>query len=429
MAKKGAGLPLLLGAGALLLFATGSKKGGSKTSQPSGTGKSPTPKPEGEKVGPEQDVPKPKDEPAPGMPNPAAIHCIDQGGTYQTRDTPSGGQSPFCVFPDGREVEAWAFLRGDAEPRMPGQVDPAVQNCISAGGRIAGDLCLFPDGSAVDYEAFYKGEAEPQQPEAPPDDGSGNGNGGNGQFDPSQQEFSEKSAPGYFPPVPVPADVLYIDQNCAGWAMGKDFKPRLYTGGKFVSPIELHREYFPDEDPVNTFARYPAPSAADFMAESIIKQWGNKTGAICVAGLPSVSNFSTPEDYLDAWIDYAKEWPEMVDLFLYLREGIAVEMLLSLAENNPNVYEDAYYRLYADEALAYNWDQGIDFITDQAYYAAWPDAPKTITDPNSSWANKWNKMRNYVNDMRTDWVNFPRDYLPTWATVVTVAQQASQGNA
>lgn len=425
MAKKGAGIPLLLGAGALLLLATGSKKSGSKKTTPSGGGKSPTPKPEGEKVGPEGDVPKPKDE-EPGAGNPAAIYCVDQGGSYQIRASSSGGQSGFCVFPDGREVEAWAFLRGDAEPRMPGAPDPAVQNCISSGGRIAGDLCLFPDGSAVDYEAFYKGEAEPQLPETPPGNGGGNGNGG--QTDPSQQEFSEKSAPGYFPPTSVPDDALYIATNCSGWAMGKNFTPRLYTGGKFVSPTELHGQYFPDEDPVNTFARYPAPSAADFMAESIIKQWGNKSGAICVAALPSVSNYSTPEDYLDAWIDYAKEWPEIVDLFLYLRERIAVEMLQSLADNNPNVYEDAYYRIYADEALAYNWDKGIDFITDQAYYAAWSDAPQTITDPNSSWAKKWNKMLNYVNDMRTEWVNFPRDYLPTWGTVLAAAEQ-SEGNS
>jgi len=48
--------------------------------------------------------------------NPSAEFCIAQGGAYDIRET-AEGQIGICVFPDGREVNAWEYFRENA----PGQ--------------------------------------------------------------------------------------------------------------------------------------------------------------------------------------------------------------------------------------------------------------------------------------------------------------------
>jgi putative hemolysin len=51
-----------------------------------------------------------------GLPNPAAVHCTEQGGTYEIVNELNGGQSGLCHFPDGSQCEGWAFYRGDCLP-------------------------------------------------------------------------------------------------------------------------------------------------------------------------------------------------------------------------------------------------------------------------------------------------------------------------
>ncbi|MCD6289750.1 MAG: META domain-containing protein [Anaerolineae bacterium] len=50
-----------------------------------------------------------------GMPNPASVHCVKQGGRLEIRRE-SGGEVGYCVFPDGSECEEWAFFRGKCTP-------------------------------------------------------------------------------------------------------------------------------------------------------------------------------------------------------------------------------------------------------------------------------------------------------------------------
>ena len=45
--------------------------------------------------------------------NPAAVYCIDQGGTLDMSEDEMGTQG-FCVFPDGIACDEWAFFRGEA---------------------------------------------------------------------------------------------------------------------------------------------------------------------------------------------------------------------------------------------------------------------------------------------------------------------------
>lgn len=47
-----------------------------------------------------------------GLPNPASVHCIQNGGTLYIKTKPEG-QYGICVFPDGSECEEWEFYRGE----------------------------------------------------------------------------------------------------------------------------------------------------------------------------------------------------------------------------------------------------------------------------------------------------------------------------
>ena len=45
------------------------------------------------------------------LPNPAAVFCIESGGRYEIRKAADGSQSGVCILSDGRELDAWRFLR------------------------------------------------------------------------------------------------------------------------------------------------------------------------------------------------------------------------------------------------------------------------------------------------------------------------------
>jgi uncharacterized protein len=62
-------------------------------------------------------APPPAALPRVGLANPASVFCIEQGGRLEIRDTPAG-QVGFCILPDGREVEEWAFWRAH-HPSLP----------------------------------------------------------------------------------------------------------------------------------------------------------------------------------------------------------------------------------------------------------------------------------------------------------------------
>ena len=52
------------------------------------------------------------EETAVGLANPASVFCQEQGGQLEIRRE-SGGEVGYCLLPDGRECEEWAFFRGE----------------------------------------------------------------------------------------------------------------------------------------------------------------------------------------------------------------------------------------------------------------------------------------------------------------------------
>lgn len=49
------------------------------------------------------------------LPNPAAVFCVEAGGTYEIRRAADGSQTGVCILEDGAEVDAWDYFRKEAE--------------------------------------------------------------------------------------------------------------------------------------------------------------------------------------------------------------------------------------------------------------------------------------------------------------------------
>lgn len=46
--------------------------------------------------------------------NTAATFCVAHGGSYDIRDDAQGNKVGFCVFADGKEIDAWEYFRVNA---------------------------------------------------------------------------------------------------------------------------------------------------------------------------------------------------------------------------------------------------------------------------------------------------------------------------
>lgn len=52
------------------------------------------------------------DAPVVGVPNPASVFCVEQGGTVDIVDA-DDGQIGYCELPDGTRVEEWEYYRAE----------------------------------------------------------------------------------------------------------------------------------------------------------------------------------------------------------------------------------------------------------------------------------------------------------------------------
>lgn len=106
------------------------------------------------------------------MPNPASVFCEENGGTLEIREDESGGQVGYCIFDDGSECEEWAFYQGKCKPGdslapIAGLPNPASVFCVENGGTLeiredesGGQVgfCIFDDGSECEEWAFFHDE-------------------------------------------------------------------------------------------------------------------------------------------------------------------------------------------------------------------------------------------------------------------------------
>ncbi|MEW6610582.1 MAG: DUF333 domain-containing protein [Patescibacteria group bacterium] len=50
-----------------------------------------------------------------GMANPAAVYCLEHGGTLEITKDAEGGERGLCKFSDGTECDEWKFFRGECK--------------------------------------------------------------------------------------------------------------------------------------------------------------------------------------------------------------------------------------------------------------------------------------------------------------------------
>ena len=123
--------------------------------------------------------------PQPDRPNPASVHCQEQGGKLEIRQDAAGGQHGVCVFADKSECDEWAYYRGDCKPGdsvqpttstpsgAAGLTNPASAYCKTHGGTVelrqdssggVQGMCVFPDKSECDEWAYYRDECKAGTP-------------------------------------------------------------------------------------------------------------------------------------------------------------------------------------------------------------------------------------------------------------------------
>jgi len=114
--------------------------------------------------------------PEANMPNPASVYCVEHGGTLEIITAADGSQSGRCNFSDGTACEEWAYFRGECAPGQttpaPNMPNPASVYCVEHGGTLeiitAADgsqsgRCNFSDGTACEEWAYFRGECAPGQ--------------------------------------------------------------------------------------------------------------------------------------------------------------------------------------------------------------------------------------------------------------------------
>lgn len=93
--------------------------------------------------------------------NPAAEHCIEEGGFFGIREGDDGKRG-VCILEGGEEIDAWAYLqahlKNEAGMSKAKIANPAAKYCeaISGAYNLKTSSCLLPDGAEVDAWASLR---------------------------------------------------------------------------------------------------------------------------------------------------------------------------------------------------------------------------------------------------------------------------------
>jgi hypothetical protein len=64
------------------------------------------------------------------MANPAAVFCIQHGGTLVPAKDPQGGEHAFCQLSDGRRIEEWRLFRCSHTETAPAEQPPCQDEAV-----------------------------------------------------------------------------------------------------------------------------------------------------------------------------------------------------------------------------------------------------------------------------------------------------------
>ena len=74
-------------------------------------------------------------EPDAGLANPASTNCLKLGGRLDMRSDDNGGQTGYCILPNGQECEEWALFRNECG------LSPSSQMGVLKGKVTVGPIC------------------------------------------------------------------------------------------------------------------------------------------------------------------------------------------------------------------------------------------------------------------------------------------------
>lgn len=110
-------------------------------------------------------VPISAETPQANLPNPASVHCQQQGNRLEIRTAEDGSQSGVCIFPDGSECDEWAYYRGECQPKVvpppPDEdINPtAIEPTSPAQEVVASDGCQLYHNPEFGYSFHYPADA------------------------------------------------------------------------------------------------------------------------------------------------------------------------------------------------------------------------------------------------------------------------------
>ncbi len=103
--------------------------------------------------------------PAANLPNPASVHCEQNGGKLELRQDPTGGVAGICVFSDGSECDEWAYFRGQCKPgdargaSLPTSIQTPTVSAPTASSELASDGCKNYRTGQLGYSFHYPSNA------------------------------------------------------------------------------------------------------------------------------------------------------------------------------------------------------------------------------------------------------------------------------
>jgi putative hemolysin len=98
--------------------------------------------------------------PQAGIPNPASVHCTQNGNKLEIHTAADGSQSGVCVFPDKSTCDEWAYFRGECGPAAqesptPSKSDEATQKARNDGAGENASGGYMPPGTAEKFSDWW----------------------------------------------------------------------------------------------------------------------------------------------------------------------------------------------------------------------------------------------------------------------------------
>jgi hypothetical protein len=215
---------------------------------------------------------------------------------------------------------------------------------------------------------------------------------------------------GYEAPEEFSAASLWVAPDCGAWILGKQFKAQTLLAKPFIDGLfAAAAADRPDllKRPPSTWSAvawnagekptWPSPSVP-FVKAALEDLYGGAYVA-CAQGVPEPSDFSSEENWLQAWTAFSQEKPVLYALIYNLATWSRDFFDAEWETQYPDEADEFWERKWAQDSLAQA--DNTEDRTDWAYHHAFPDCPEVI-DPNNpqhaECMQAWLRIRGYVQE-------------------------------